>query len=77
MPSSDDKEFYTFLESISQTEDAVAQNKRIKEAQFAEDNTEPDEKQIEAIRREVEASKHHYTDDKAGDSNPLRHNRDL
>ncbi|KAI1331214.1 hypothetical protein F5Y16DRAFT_360877 [Xylariaceae sp. FL0255] len=63
MPASDDKKFYTFLDSVSQTADAVAQNKRIKEAQFAEDNTEPDEKQIEAIRAELEASKHpHFSD---------------
>ncbi|KAI0966740.1 hypothetical protein F4678DRAFT_466109 [Xylaria arbuscula] len=65
MPASDDKEFYTFLDSIAETKDAVAQNKHIKEAQFAEDSTEPDEEQTKAIRREVEASRHHSTNDKA------------
>ncbi|KAI0428744.1 hypothetical protein F5Y09DRAFT_343338 [Xylaria sp. FL1042] len=52
MPASDDKEFYTFLDSISQTADAVAQNKHIKEAQFAEDSAEPNEEQIKAIQRD-------------------------
>lgn len=61
MPASKDASFYKYLDSIANTkdEDAVQQNKRIKEAQFAQDSAEPNEEQIEAIRREVEASKQH------------------
>lgn len=61
MPASADKAFYAMLDSIAKTtgdEDAVQQNKRIKEAQFAEDSSEPNEEQTAAIRREVEAEKH-------------------
>ncbi|KAI1121380.1 hypothetical protein F5Y10DRAFT_272129 [Nemania abortiva] len=62
MPASQDKKFYEMLDSIAETagnEDAVQQNKRIKEAQIAEDSAEPNEEQIAAIHREVEAGKHH------------------
>lgn len=60
MPATDDKKFYEQLDSIANTgnEDVVQQNKRIKEAQFAEDSAEPNEEQIAAIVKEVEASKH-------------------
>lgn len=56
MPASKDKPFYDMLDSIAQTtkdEDAVKQNKRIKEAEFAEDAREPNEADIEAIREEL------------------------
>ncbi|KAI4596748.1 hypothetical protein KJ359_005090 [Pestalotiopsis sp. 9143b] len=60
MPASDDKAFYEMLDSIANTgeEDAVQQNKRIKEAEFAADSAEPNEEQIAAIDRELEASRH-------------------
>lgn len=63
MPASEDKNFYEMLNSVAKNkdEDAVQQNKRIKEAQFAEDNTEPNEEQTEAIRKAVEAGKHKVT----------------
>ncbi|KAF0319969.1 hypothetical protein GQ607_012737 [Colletotrichum asianum] len=59
MPARNDKAFYDMLDSIANTgeEDAVQQNKRIKEAEFAADAAEPNEEQIAAIRREVEAGK--------------------
>lgn len=38
MPASADGTFYAMLDSIANTENAVEQNKRIKEAQFAEDS---------------------------------------
>lgn len=62
MPASENRDFYALLDSIAQSvgdEDAVQQNKRIKEEQFAQDSAEPDEAQTAAIRREVEAGKHH------------------
>lgn len=61
MPASNDEEFYEMLDSIANTgdEDAVQQNKRIKEAQFAEDCAEPNEEQTAAIRKEVKAGKDH------------------
>lgn len=62
MPASEDRDFYALLDSIAQSvgdEDAVHQNKRIKEEQFAQDCAEPDEAQTAAIHREVEAGKHH------------------
>ncbi|KAF7536426.1 hypothetical protein G7054_g4557 [Neopestalotiopsis clavispora] len=64
MPASDDANFYKMLDSIANTgdEDAVQQNKRIKETEFAEDATEPNEEQTAAIRKEVEASKHKARD---------------
>lgn len=60
MPASDDETFYEMLDSIANTgeEDAVQQNKRIKEAEFAADSAEPNEEQIAAIDRELEASRH-------------------
>lgn len=61
MPASNDKSFYSMLDSIANTkdEDAVQQNKRIKEAQFAEDSAEPNAEQVEAIRKELEEERHH------------------
>ncbi|MCJ1333099.1 hypothetical protein MMC10_009793 [Thelotrema lepadinum] len=38
-------------------EDAVQQNKRIKEAEFAEDSREPNAQEVEAIRKEVRAER--------------------
>ncbi|EQB43403.1 hypothetical protein CGLO_17941 [Colletotrichum gloeosporioides Cg-14] len=63
MPAQDDRAFYGMLDSIANTgnEDAVQQNKRIKEAEFAADATEPNEEQTAAIRREVEASKENHS----------------
>lgn len=63
MPASKDKAFYDLLDSIADTTDhgkvdAVQQNKRIKEAEFAEDNSEPNAEQLAYIHREVEAAKH-------------------
>ncbi|KAJ4252347.1 hypothetical protein NW762_010945 [Fusarium torreyae] len=60
MPATDDKDFYAMVDSIANTgdEDAVQQNKCIKEAQIAEDAAEPTKEQISAIDKEVEASKH-------------------
>lgn len=57
MPESADGTFYAMLDSIAKTENAVEQNKRIKEAQFAEDSREPTKEEVEAIHREVEADK--------------------
>lgn len=50
MPADVDKAFYDFLDSIAKTgeEDAVQQNKRIKEAEFAEDRVKH-EKESKAI----------------------------
>ncbi len=49
------------LDSIAKTvgdEDAVQQNERIKEVEFAEDSRAPTEEEISAIRQELdEASK--------------------
>lgn len=60
MPADEDKYFYDLLDSIAATgdEDAVAQNKRIKEAEFAEDSREPNEEETEAIRHELEEERH-------------------
>ncbi|KAK8872364.1 hypothetical protein PGQ11_002878 [Apiospora arundinis] len=75
MPASADRRFYELLDSAVQTttgdEDAVQQNKRIKEAEFAADSAEPNEEQTAAIRREVEAGKHghgQFTNTGASDS---------
>ncbi|MCJ1225722.1 hypothetical protein MMC12_002371 [Toensbergia leucococca] len=60
IPTSDDTDFYNLLNTIAATttsdEDVAAQNKRIKEAGFAEDSREPTvkEDEEEAIRRYVE-----------------------
>jgi len=56
MPASKDKVFYDMLNSIAHLngdEDAIQQNKRIKEAEFAEDIREPNETELEAIRKEL------------------------
>lgn len=63
------------LDSIAQSvgdEDAVQQNKRIKEEQFAQDSAEPDEAQTAAIHREVEAGKHHTPLPTSTSDNPPR-----
>ena len=57
MPADLDKGFYEMLDSIAETDDAVQQNKKIKEAQFAEDSREPNEEEIEAIRKELKEEK--------------------
>jgi hypothetical protein len=60
MPASDDKIFYEMLDSIAETtdqENAVQQNKRMKEEQFAADSAEPNDEETEAIRQDVVASK--------------------
>jgi len=54
MPASDDANFYRMLDSIAKTTNAVEQNKRIKEAEFAEDSREPTEQEIAAIRQDLE-----------------------
>lgn len=75
MPASDNRDFYALLDSIAQSvgdEDAVQQNKRIKEEQFAQDSAEPDEAQTAAIRREVEAGKHHTSLATSASNNPHR-----
>lgn len=62
MPASTEKAFYAMLDSIAETtgeEDAIQQNKRIKEAQIAEDIAEPNAEQAAEIHRQVEAEKHH------------------
>lgn len=56
MPASQDKLFYAMLDSIANTthgEDAIAQNKRIKEAEFAEDSREPTPEEVEILKAEV------------------------
>lgn len=63
MPATKDKAFYDLLDSIADSTnngriDAVQQNKRIKEAQLAEDSAEPNAEQLAYIHREVEAGKH-------------------
>ncbi|KZF22003.1 hypothetical protein L228DRAFT_247614 [Xylona heveae TC161] len=67
MPAQDDKTFYSYLDSIAQTtkgEDAVSQNKRIKEAEFAEDSREPNEQEIlqikQALQRERDMEHHNH-----------------
>jgi hypothetical protein len=60
MPASQDESFYQMLDSVADpnsNEDAVAQNKRIKEARIAEDAREPDAAEVEAIDRELEREK--------------------
>ena len=59
MPVNADKAFYDMLDSIAQTgeEDAIQQNKRIKEAEFAEDSREPNPQEVEAIRKELQDEK--------------------
>lgn len=64
MPASKDKAFYDLLDSIADSTDhgkidAVQQNKRIKEAQLAEDSAEPNAEQLAYIHREVEAGRYH------------------
>lgn len=64
MPATKDKAFYDLLNSIADSTnhgkiDAVQQNKRIKEAQLAEDSAQPNAEQLEYIHREVEAGKQH------------------
>lgn len=54
MAQQKDGSFYNFLDSISGTENAVEQNKRIKEGQIAEDSREPTEAEVKAIDREIE-----------------------
>lgn len=57
MPAEKDANFYAFLDSISHVqgdEDAVQQNKRIKEGRFTEDSREPNTEEIKAIDRELE-----------------------
>ncbi len=56
MPASDDKSFYEMLNSIKAStgdEDAIRQNKRIKEAEFAEDSREPTAEEEKALKAEV------------------------
>ncbi|MCJ1373933.1 hypothetical protein MMC20_005163 [Loxospora ochrophaea] len=61
LPASNDKRFYELLDSAAVTttadEDAIAQNKRIKEAEFAEDSREPTTEEEAAPRAEVEEEK--------------------
>ena len=57
MPDNGNTGFYKFLDSVSQTQNAVQQNKEIKEAQFAEDAREPNEQEIQAIHRELESER--------------------
>jgi hypothetical protein len=54
MPAIVDKDMYDMLDSVADTDNAVEQNKRIKEAEFAEDSREPTEEEIKAIDRELE-----------------------
>lgn len=57
MPADKDKNFYDLLDSVAVTtgdEDAIAQNKRIKEAEFAEDSREPTAEEEEELKRFVE-----------------------
>lgn len=56
MPASNDNSFHTFLGSISITadkEDAVAQNKRVREAGFAKDSREPTAEESAIKKAEV------------------------
>ena len=60
MPASKDKPFYDMLNSVAHItgdEDAVQQNKRIKEAEIAEDAREPDEIELEFIRQALKREK--------------------
>ncbi len=61
MPASRDKRFYDMLDAIANTkgdEDAVQQNKRIKETAIAEDAREPTEAELAAIREELKRERH-------------------
>ncbi len=61
MPADKDKNFYDLLDSVAVTtgdEDAIAQNKRIKEAEFAEDSREPTAEEEEELKRFVEQNRH-------------------
>lgn len=49
--------FYNMLDSIADTKDPVEQNKRIKEAQIAEDSREPTAEETKIIHQEVEKEK--------------------
>lgn len=51
------REFYQMMDSIAETADPVGQNKRIKEAEFAEDSREPTEEETEVIRQELAQEK--------------------
>lgn len=62
MAPKDNTDFYKMLDSVAETtrdEDAIQQNKRIKEAQIAEDSREPTEAEIKAIRKELQEEKNH------------------
>lgn len=53
MPADKDSPFYHMLDSVAATtgdEDAIAQNKRIKEAEFAEDSREPTAQEEEELK---------------------------
>ena len=56
MPAEVDKAFYEYLDKIANTgdEDAIAQNKRIKEAEFAEDSREPTAEEDKELRKYIE-----------------------
>ncbi|KAI9878214.1 MAG: hypothetical protein M1830_001558 [Pleopsidium flavum] len=61
MPADKDKRFYDLLDSVAATtgdEDAIAQNKHIKEAEFAEDSREPTAEEEEELKRFVEQTRH-------------------
>lgn len=53
------REFYQMMDSIAETADPIDQNKRIKEAEFAEDSREPNAEEVEAIRHELVEDKNH------------------
>ncbi len=57
MSGNENQSFYSMLDSVSQTENAVQQNKKIKEAEFTEDSREPNEEEVEEIRHELKADK--------------------
>ncbi|KAI9752116.1 MAG: hypothetical protein M4579_005754 [Chaenotheca gracillima] len=61
MPADNDRAFYKLLDSAAVTtgdEDAVSQNKRIKEAEFAEDSREPNAQEEKALKQYVEETRH-------------------
>ncbi|MCJ1357055.1 MAG: hypothetical protein MMC33_007051 [Icmadophila ericetorum] len=76
MPASADEIFYRLLDSAAQTTkdgDAIAQNKRIKEAEFAEDSREPaaeEEKALQACVMEKGGSGPPATDSLSGEKHP-------
>lgn len=47
------QKFYQMMDSIAETANPIEQNKRIKEAEFAEDSREPTAKETAAIRQEI------------------------